>query len=103
MVNYVLAATAHAQATAMMKELDAHRPGAAPRLAQGALAEIQTWPELTVRRIAETRPALGAASPVPTSPDRPLRSSSWTPPAVPDGTSLLCTSWVITCSRTAST
>ncbi|MFF9457293.1 ImmA/IrrE family metallo-endopeptidase [Streptomyces flaveolus] len=53
MVNYVLAAAARTQAAAMLEELDTQRPDAARRLAQEALAEMQAWPELTVRRVAE--------------------------------------------------
>ncbi|MGI5518979.1 ImmA/IrrE family metallo-endopeptidase [Streptomyces sp. CA-106131] len=53
MVNYVLAAAARAQATAMLAELEAHIPGATQRLAHSALTELQTWPELTVRLVAE--------------------------------------------------
>ncbi|PWJ02322.1 DUF955 domain-containing protein [Streptomyces sp. NWU49] len=53
MVNYVLAGAARTQAAAMLQELEAARPGAAERLAQGALAELRTWPELTVLEVDE--------------------------------------------------
>ncbi|MFD3580525.1 ImmA/IrrE family metallo-endopeptidase [Streptomyces sp. NPDC058644] len=53
MVNYVLAGAARTQAAAMIQELEAARPGAVERLAQGALAELKTWPELTVREVDE--------------------------------------------------
>ncbi|WP_069770968.1 ImmA/IrrE family metallo-endopeptidase [Streptomyces sp. LUP30] len=53
MVNYVLAATARTQAIAITQELETRRPGAAQRLGQGALAELQTWLQLTVRQVAE--------------------------------------------------
>ncbi|RZB19603.1 DUF955 domain-containing protein [Streptomyces sp. F001] len=53
MVNYVLAGAARTQAAAMIQELEAARPGAVERLAQGALAELRTWPELTVLEVDE--------------------------------------------------
>ncbi|MFD9865001.1 ImmA/IrrE family metallo-endopeptidase [Streptomyces alboflavus] len=53
MVNYVLAGAARAQAAAMIQELEVARPGAVERLAQGALAELRTWPELTVLEVDE--------------------------------------------------
>ncbi|MFF3597265.1 ImmA/IrrE family metallo-endopeptidase [Kitasatospora indigofera] len=53
MVDYVLAAAARTQAAAMIRELEAARPGAVDRLAQGALAELRTWPELTVLDVEE--------------------------------------------------
>jgi hypothetical protein len=52
-VNYVLAGAARTQAAAMIQELEAARPGAIERLAQGALAELRTWPELTVLEVDE--------------------------------------------------
>ncbi|MCX5000754.1 ImmA/IrrE family metallo-endopeptidase [Streptomyces longwoodensis] len=53
MVNYVLASAARTQAAAMIQELEAARPGAAERLAHGALAELRTWSELTVLEVEE--------------------------------------------------
>lgn len=53
MVNYVLAGAARTQAAAMIQELETARPGAAERLAHGALAELRTWPELTVLEVDE--------------------------------------------------
>ncbi|MCX4539048.1 ImmA/IrrE family metallo-endopeptidase [Streptomyces sp. NBC_01669] len=53
MVNYVLAAAARTQAAAMIKELEAAHSGALERLTQGALTELRTWPELTVKDVAE--------------------------------------------------
>ncbi|MEU0990913.1 ImmA/IrrE family metallo-endopeptidase [Streptomyces sp. NPDC005953] len=55
MVNYVLAATARHQATAMLAELETHTPGAAQLLARSAFTELQTWPELTVDLVPEAR------------------------------------------------
>lgn len=55
MVNYVLAATARHQATAMLAELEKHTPGAAQRLARSAFTELQTWPELTVDLVPESQ------------------------------------------------
>ncbi|WP_327321084.1 ImmA/IrrE family metallo-endopeptidase [Streptomyces sp. NBC_01210] len=55
MVNYILAATARNQATAMLAELETHAPGAAQRLARSAFTELQTWPELTVDLVPEAR------------------------------------------------
>ncbi|MFF2601302.1 ImmA/IrrE family metallo-endopeptidase [Streptomyces californicus] len=90
MVNYVLAATARAQATAMMAELDAHRPGATQRLAQDALAEMQTWPELTVRRVAEaqTGPRCSVAGAYAPGPPPQIVVADSTSPARQDFTAL---------------
>lgn len=55
MVNYVLAATARHQATAILAELETHTPGAAQLLARSAFTELQTWPELTVDLVPEAR------------------------------------------------
>ncbi|MGW6261531.1 ImmA/IrrE family metallo-endopeptidase [Streptomyces sp. NPDC055085] len=60
MVNYVLAAAARKQATAMLVELE-EIPGAAQRLARSALAELQTWPELRVRLVPETQAGAGCS------------------------------------------
>ncbi|WP_370415646.1 ImmA/IrrE family metallo-endopeptidase [Streptomyces fradiae] len=61
MVNYVLAGAARTQAAAMIKEVEAARPGALERLTQGALAELRTWPELTVKDVPEGRAAQGCS------------------------------------------
>lgn len=55
MVNYVLAAAARAQATAMLAELETSKPRARRTLARGGLAELQTWPELIVRQVTEAQ------------------------------------------------
>ncbi|GGZ43236.1 ImmA/IrrE family metallo-endopeptidase [Streptomyces poonensis] len=90
MVNYVLAAAARAQATAMMAELDAHRPGATQRLAQDALAEMQTWPELTVRRVAEAQsgPRCSVAGAYAPGPPPQIVVADSTSPARQDFTAL---------------
>ncbi|MFE6868803.1 ImmA/IrrE family metallo-endopeptidase [Kitasatospora sp. NPDC057692] len=61
MVNHVLAAAARVQAAAMVRELEALRPGASELLAQGALAELRTWAELTVVDVDEDREAQGCS------------------------------------------
>ncbi|WP_369369120.1 hypothetical protein AB5L52_45420 (plasmid) [Streptomyces sp. CG4] len=61
MVNYVLAGAARTQAAAMIQELEAARPGAGERLAQGALAELRTWPELTVLEVDENQTEQGCS------------------------------------------
>ncbi|GAA3885710.1 ImmA/IrrE family metallo-endopeptidase [Streptomyces lannensis] len=55
MVNYVLAAAAQAQATAMVAVLNTQAPGAAQRLARSAFTELQTWQGLMVRLVPEER------------------------------------------------
>ncbi|MFE0029958.1 ImmA/IrrE family metallo-endopeptidase [[Kitasatospora] papulosa] len=61
MVNYVLAGAARTQAAAMITELETARPGAVELLAQGALAELRTWPELTVKDVPENEAAQGCS------------------------------------------
>ncbi|WP_406120500.1 ImmA/IrrE family metallo-endopeptidase [Streptomyces canus] len=61
MVNYVLAGAARTQAAAMLQELETARSGALERLAQGALAELETWPELTVLEVDENRTGQGCS------------------------------------------
>ncbi|NEB75824.1 ImmA/IrrE family metallo-endopeptidase [Streptomyces sp. SID14478] len=61
MVNYVLASAARAQAAAMITELETARPGAVELLAQDTLAELRTWPELTVKDVPENEAAQGCS------------------------------------------
>ena len=61
MVNYVLAGAARTQAAAMIQELETTRPGALERLAHGALAELKTWPELTVLEVEENQTEQGCS------------------------------------------
>lgn len=61
MVNYVLAGAARTQAAAMITELEARRPGAVERLTRGALAELRTWPELTVKDVPENQTGQGCS------------------------------------------
>ncbi|WP_406387244.1 ImmA/IrrE family metallo-endopeptidase [Streptomyces sp. NBC_00887] len=61
MVNYVLAGAARTQAVAMITELEAIRSGAVERLTQGALAELRTWPELTVKDVPENETGQGCS------------------------------------------
>ncbi|WP_030932002.1 ImmA/IrrE family metallo-endopeptidase [Streptomyces sp. NRRL B-24720] len=61
MVNYVLAGAARTQAAAMITELEAARPGAVELLAQGAMEELRTWPEFTVKVVPENEAAQGCS------------------------------------------
>ncbi|MFE5596082.1 ImmA/IrrE family metallo-endopeptidase [Streptomyces sp. NPDC056549] len=61
MVNYVLAGAARTQAAAMITELETARPGAVELLAQGALEELRSWPELTVKDVPENEAAQGCS------------------------------------------
>ncbi|WP_395297164.1 ImmA/IrrE family metallo-endopeptidase [Kitasatospora hibisci] len=61
MVDYVLAGAARTQASAMVEELEAARPGAVDRLGQGALAELRSWPELIVVDVEESTAEQGCS------------------------------------------
>ncbi|MCX4758595.1 ImmA/IrrE family metallo-endopeptidase [Kitasatospora purpeofusca] len=61
MVDYVLAGAARTQASAMVEELEAARPGAVDRLGQGALAELRSWPELIVVSVEESTAEQGCS------------------------------------------
>lgn len=60
-MNRLLAAAARTQATAMLQALEHGWPGATQSLAASALAELQTWPELTVRTIPENQTDQGCS------------------------------------------
>ncbi|MFE9139337.1 ImmA/IrrE family metallo-endopeptidase [Streptomyces sp. NPDC007355] len=45
----------------MITELEAAHPGAVERLVHGALAELRTWPELTVKDVPENETAQGCS------------------------------------------
>ncbi|MEU8926206.1 ImmA/IrrE family metallo-endopeptidase [Kitasatospora sp. NPDC048545] len=75
MVNHVLAAAARAQAAAMVRELEAVRPGAVELLTQGALAELRTWDELTVVDVEENRAEQGCSVAGAYDPGPPPRLS----------------------------
>jgi hypothetical protein len=60
-MNYLLAAAARAQAQAMLTELEGSRPAAADSLALSALAELQTWTDLTVRIVPDDQTRTGCS------------------------------------------
>lgn len=60
-MNYLRAAAALTQATAMITELETHRPGARDDLATSALAKLQTWQELTVRLVPDDQTGGGCS------------------------------------------
>lgn len=52
-MNYLRRAAARAQAQAMLDALHRDHPGAAKRLAEGALKELRQWPGLEIKDVAD--------------------------------------------------
>jgi hypothetical protein len=60
-MNRLLAKAARIQAEAMIQALESLRPGGAQVLATSALAELRTWPELSVRTVPDSQASEGCS------------------------------------------